>query len=332
MQMTTTSERNRGYTNIRHAAILDNSITLQARGLLAVLLSLPDTWTLSVPGLAAITRASRHKVYSSLQELTDRGYVHRELVRDGSRNAGMLFEVRAQVTDRKPTRTFMSPGVKNRAKKAGAPKAAQGQNREIWVKTHDPENQERDVGRYTFEDCESHDHENQERENIEHLSHSDSHDLDSHDLENQEGIYIKNIYKEEEEEEEETPSTQLRFASSVRSTPRYESPEASAPPLKILREVFPDAFPTLFQIDEILQTVTDMELWREVVRYWGGRGYQSRNIRGMLEFYQTGGPAALQRQRQLQQQPGRPAPPVFADCPICENGMQHACPRHGGRS
>jgi hypothetical protein len=68
-------EKNRNYTVINNEFLKNKELSLKAKGLLAVCLSLPDTWDWSIAGLVAICKESITSVRSSLKELEEHGYV-----------------------------------------------------------------------------------------------------------------------------------------------------------------------------------------------------------------------------------------------------------------
>ena len=53
----------------------DKRLSLKAKGLLSVMLSLPDTWAYSISGLVAICKESETAVKSTLNELKSCGYL-----------------------------------------------------------------------------------------------------------------------------------------------------------------------------------------------------------------------------------------------------------------
>lgn len=55
--------------------LLDNKISLKAKGLLCILLSLPDDWNYSINGLVEICKESKTAVTSALGELKKYGYM-----------------------------------------------------------------------------------------------------------------------------------------------------------------------------------------------------------------------------------------------------------------
>lgn len=67
--------KTKDFTVMSNHHLRDRSLTLKAKGLLSVILSLPDDWKYSIAGLAAICKEGTSAVKSALQELTDAGYV-----------------------------------------------------------------------------------------------------------------------------------------------------------------------------------------------------------------------------------------------------------------
>ncbi len=72
----------KGYTKIDNAPLRDKALSLRAKGLLAVMLSLPPSWRFSVRGLAAICKEGVAAVRETLLELEQTGYLHRVKSRD----------------------------------------------------------------------------------------------------------------------------------------------------------------------------------------------------------------------------------------------------------
>lgn len=63
------------YTVMSNHHLRDKSLSLKAKGMLSVILSLPDDWSYSIAGLAAICKEGTTAVKSALGELSDAGYV-----------------------------------------------------------------------------------------------------------------------------------------------------------------------------------------------------------------------------------------------------------------
>ena len=75
-------EKNRGYTVMSNFHLKDTSLTLKAKGLLSMMLSLPDEWNYTTRGLAAICKEGVDSIGSTLRELEQQGYIIRNQLRD----------------------------------------------------------------------------------------------------------------------------------------------------------------------------------------------------------------------------------------------------------
>lgn len=67
--------KNSNYTAICNHHLRDMGLSLKAKGLLTVMLSLPENWDYSVSGLVAICKEGRGAVETALRELKDAGYL-----------------------------------------------------------------------------------------------------------------------------------------------------------------------------------------------------------------------------------------------------------------
>lgn len=67
--------KTKNYTVMSNEHLKDKSLSLKAKGLLSVMLSLPDTWDYSISGLVAICKESETAVKSTLNELKSCGYL-----------------------------------------------------------------------------------------------------------------------------------------------------------------------------------------------------------------------------------------------------------------
>lgn len=72
------SGRRRGFVVLYRSAAQDDRLSLEARGLLALMLSLPDNWVYTVGGLARKAGCGREKARRLLKELQTVGYLIRE--------------------------------------------------------------------------------------------------------------------------------------------------------------------------------------------------------------------------------------------------------------
>ncbi len=99
-------EKNRNYTTICNVPLRDKELSLKAKGLLAMCLSLPDDWGYSVNGLAAISKEGKRGILTALRELEDAGYVTRKQTRLPNGRLGtseyLIREIKISPMDRKP--------------------------------------------------------------------------------------------------------------------------------------------------------------------------------------------------------------------------------------
>ena len=79
-------ERQGGYTVLQNH-ILRSDMSLKAKGLLCVMLSLPEDWDYTIAGLASVCGTGRDAIRSGLKELEAAGY----LTREQSHNENGLF-------------------------------------------------------------------------------------------------------------------------------------------------------------------------------------------------------------------------------------------------
>lgn len=67
--------KNKNYTVMSNTHLRDMGLSLKAKGLLSVMLSLPETWDYSIAGLVAICKENETAVKSALKELRDSRYL-----------------------------------------------------------------------------------------------------------------------------------------------------------------------------------------------------------------------------------------------------------------
>lgn len=75
-------ERTKNFTVMSNHHLKDKALTLKAKGLLSIMLSLPDEWNYNLKGLATLSRDGLDSVRSALKELEHHGYVERHRIRD----------------------------------------------------------------------------------------------------------------------------------------------------------------------------------------------------------------------------------------------------------
>ena len=81
------SGRKKGYVVLFREVAQDDRLSLEARGLFALIVSLPDDWEYTVSGLAVKAGCGREKVRRLLKELQTVGY----LIREQSHDSGGKF-------------------------------------------------------------------------------------------------------------------------------------------------------------------------------------------------------------------------------------------------
>jgi hypothetical protein len=75
-------EKNKNYTVMSNYHLKDKNLSLKSKGLLSVILSLPDEWNYTTRGLASICKEGVDCISTSLRELESVGYLERNQLRD----------------------------------------------------------------------------------------------------------------------------------------------------------------------------------------------------------------------------------------------------------
>ena len=75
-------EKTRDYTVMSNHHLKDRTLTMKSKGLLSMMLSLPDEWNYTTRGLAAICREGVDSIGAALKELETHGYIRRTQLRD----------------------------------------------------------------------------------------------------------------------------------------------------------------------------------------------------------------------------------------------------------
>ena len=69
------------YPRVSNHYLRDNSLSFKAKGLLTLMLSLPEDWDYTITGLAQFTADGRVSIASTIRELEERGYIRRNQTR-----------------------------------------------------------------------------------------------------------------------------------------------------------------------------------------------------------------------------------------------------------
>ena len=75
-------EKTRDYTVMSNHHLRDRSLSLKAKGLLSLMLSLPEEWDYTTKGLARICKDGVDSICAGVRELEEHGYVIRQRVRN----------------------------------------------------------------------------------------------------------------------------------------------------------------------------------------------------------------------------------------------------------
>lgn len=76
--------KNDNYTHISNFCAREKDLSLKAKGIYYIVMSLPDDWDFSIRGLCAITKEGKHSVYSAIDELKKHGYCSVNVERDNN--------------------------------------------------------------------------------------------------------------------------------------------------------------------------------------------------------------------------------------------------------
>ncbi|MCL2776311.1 MAG: helix-turn-helix domain-containing protein, partial [Oscillospiraceae bacterium] len=69
-------EKNKNYTVMSNYHLKDKNLSLKSKGLLSLILSLPEEWNYTTRGLASICKEGVDCIGASLRELETAGYIH----------------------------------------------------------------------------------------------------------------------------------------------------------------------------------------------------------------------------------------------------------------
>ena len=75
-------EKTRDYTVMSNHHLRNTELSLKAKGLLSMMLSLPEEWNYTTRGLASICKEGTESIGTALKELERTGYIVRNRLRD----------------------------------------------------------------------------------------------------------------------------------------------------------------------------------------------------------------------------------------------------------
>ncbi len=92
----------KGFTVMSNYHFQDKEISLKAKGLLGLMLSLPSDWDYSVNGLAAIVKENKAAVQTVLKELEEHKYLKRTRVQDETGRFDYIYDIYEKPYDKLP--------------------------------------------------------------------------------------------------------------------------------------------------------------------------------------------------------------------------------------
>lgn len=92
----------KGFTVMSNYHFQDKEISLKAKGLLGLMLSLPSNWDYSINGLVAIVKENKVAVQSALKELEEHKYLKRTRVQDETGRFDYVYDIYEKPYDKLP--------------------------------------------------------------------------------------------------------------------------------------------------------------------------------------------------------------------------------------
>lgn len=92
----------KGFTVMSNYHFQDKEISLKAKGLLGLMLSLPSNWDYSVNGLVAIVKENKAAVQTALKELEEHKYLKRTRVQDETGRFDYIYNIYEKPYDKLP--------------------------------------------------------------------------------------------------------------------------------------------------------------------------------------------------------------------------------------
>lgn len=95
-------EKNNNYTTVCNYHLRDRNLSLKSKGLLTLMLSLPEDWDYSMNGLASICKEEINAIRTALHELETNKYLTRERTQEETGKFDYLYTVYELPYDRQP--------------------------------------------------------------------------------------------------------------------------------------------------------------------------------------------------------------------------------------
>ena len=124
-------EKTRDYTVMSNYHLRDMSLSLKAKGLLSLMLSLPENWDYTMKGLARICKVGIDSISGGIRELEAHGYLIRSRVRSANGQLGSIeYTILEQPKAPSPTQEKTYTG-KSRTGKSNVGRSNSGEPRPI---------------------------------------------------------------------------------------------------------------------------------------------------------------------------------------------------------
>ena len=85
-------EKDDNYSTICNRIMKEKNISLKAKGLYALIMSLPPKWDFSVQGIVAISKEESGAIYTAIKELIKEGYCERNMISEKGRFIGCEYK------------------------------------------------------------------------------------------------------------------------------------------------------------------------------------------------------------------------------------------------
>lgn len=84
--------KSKEHVTINNAIMFEKGLSLKAKGLFSLVMSLPDNWDFSVVGVCAITKENECAIRAAIDELIKAGYCSRQRVREDGKYVACRYE------------------------------------------------------------------------------------------------------------------------------------------------------------------------------------------------------------------------------------------------
>ncbi|MBQ9013132.1 MAG: hypothetical protein IJ094_06150 [Bacilli bacterium] len=85
--------KTKNYTVMSNYHLRDNNLSLKTKGMLSLMLSLPDNWIYSINGLIAICKEGKKAIQTSIKELEDNNYLVRKKIQDDKGRINYRYDI-----------------------------------------------------------------------------------------------------------------------------------------------------------------------------------------------------------------------------------------------